>query len=173
MTSRLHAVLLASVPGEATPPSDCRLTALDGSRSWNLSLSAEPSPGSGEVEDVWELHRGFGPFPALVQFTGPRSPMQVAADRFAGTERVAPAAASVPGTRAALCLRAADGGMVVLASADSVEALEASSRAIQSTPLLPGEDPALLGGPDSWTACRLDGADHLTAALVVTAASAS
>ena len=45
-------------------------------------------------------------------------------------------------------LRAPDSGAVIITLATSVEAIDALQRAVMSTQLLPGEDPALLGGPD-------------------------
>jgi hypothetical protein len=45
-------------------------------------------------------------------------------------------------------LRRADGAEIVMMTADSEQALLDVQKAIMSTALLPGEDPALLPGPD-------------------------
>lgn len=174
-------------PGSSpTPPSRdavacCVLTAVETDAAWRLTLWDDPgaarfqaarSPGGRlfEVSDVTDLDRDSHAVAALVEFDGPRTPAQVAADRFASRQRVAPAAAEVHGTGGAIRLRGKDGSVVVVALAESVAVLEAASRAILSTPLLPGEDPELLGGPDRWTACRVDGGAALTAALATAAA---
>lgn len=106
-----------------------------------------------EVEDVHgQPPSGPGALPglcgSLIEFDGPRDARQVDADRRADRERIWPAASQVPGTLGALVLRAPDGAMVVVALAEHVRALAATPDVIMSTPLLPGEDPALLRGPD-------------------------
>jgi hypothetical protein len=45
-------------------------------------------------------------------------------------------------------LRGPDLGSVVITLATSVETLDAIARAVMATELMPGEDPALLPGPD-------------------------
>lgn len=172
------------LPASSPPPSArCRLAAVDGSGDWHLILWDDPAAALAEVERTGSgrllaveeafLHAGGHSFAAVVEFDGPRSAPHVAADRFASRQRIAPAAAQVPGTGGAVVLRADDGGMVTVALADSVATLEAASRAILSTPLLPGEDPSLLGGADRWTACRVEGGAALVAALSATASLAA
>ncbi len=82
-------------------------------------------------------------------FDGPLSAAQVEAMRRAGEERLRPVVEPVPGFVAnyVLC-RPADSGVVVLTLAKSTEALDRVADAVFSTSLLPGEDPALLTGPD-------------------------
>lgn len=84
----------------------------------------------------------------LTWFDGPRTPAQVAADERAGRERVWPAVRDVPGLISSWILRADGLGMLVLSLASSVGTLEEVQRAIMATELLPGEDAALLSGPD-------------------------
>jgi hypothetical protein len=84
----------------------------------------------------------------LTWFDGPRSAEQVAADDRAGRERIWPAVRAVDGSVGAWILRADGLGMLVLGLAISVGTLEEVQRAIMGTELLPGEDPALLTGPD-------------------------
>lgn len=144
----------------AAPPgttASCRLDREDGA-GWLLALTDDPGAPY-EVEDLWGRPDGSGSSAAVVEFDGPRDHVQVTADRRASRDRVAPAAMQVEGSLGAVVLRAADGAMVCVAFADSRASLEAASRAILSTPLLPGEDPARLGGPDRWTACQAVGDD--------------
>ncbi|HEX7308884.1 hypothetical protein [Lentzea sp.] len=84
----------------------------------------------------------------LTYFDGPRSPEQLAAADFAAGNRIAPAAGAVPGVLRTYVLRRADGGEVVVTIAESEQALADAQKAVLGTALLPGEDPALLPGPD-------------------------
>lgn len=151
---RAHLIPIPS-DGESTPPTgstaSCRL---DGpASSWLLALT-DDAAAPYAVEDA-RLVEGDVAWAALTEFDGPRDEAQVQADRRSGRERVEPAAMQVDGARGFVSLRAADGANVVIGFADREATLDAISRAIMSTPLLPGEDPALLGGPDRYTACRL------------------
>ncbi|MGW4489360.1 hypothetical protein ACWEOE_36675 [Amycolatopsis sp. NPDC004368] len=98
-------------------------------------VSAESAPGAPRYAQA-------------TRFDGPRDAARVRAEDFAGRERVWPAARQVPGIGAVFVLRAEDGAGLVLGFAESVEAIEAVQKAVQRTELLPGEDPALLTGPD-------------------------
>ncbi len=146
---------VADAPAGAT--ATCRLEAADGS-GWLLALTGS-ADAPYEVEHIDAHGAGGGTSAAVAEFTGPRDAAQVAADQRASRERVGPAALQVEGVLGALVLRAADGAMVTVGFADSPETLGAASRAILSTPLLPGEDPALLGGPQRFTSCRVTGDD--------------
>jgi len=84
----------------------------------------------------------------LTYFDGPRTPAQVAAADFAGTHRIAPAVAKVPGVQHAYVLRREDGSEIVVSFAETEQALVEAQKAIMGTELLPDEDPALLTGPD-------------------------
>jgi hypothetical protein len=63
-------------------------------------------------------------------------------------ERIWPAIRHLDGLAGVYVLRGHDRGSIVITLATSVEELDASGRAAMATRLLPGEDPALLGGPD-------------------------
>jgi len=92
----------------------------------------------------------------LGEFDGPLSPARVEAARFAGTRRLAPVLRTVPGLVRMLVLwNPTERRMAVLHLATSTAALEAVSEAVMSTKLLPGEDPALLPGPDRITLLRV------------------
>ncbi len=84
----------------------------------------------------------------ILYFDGPRAPEQVAAEDRGGRERLWPATRHLDGLVGLYVLRAPDSGAVIITLATSVEAIDALQRAVMSTQLLPGEDPALLGGPD-------------------------
>lgn len=90
----------------------------------------------------------------LTFFDGPRSPELVAASEFAGRERILPAILADPVTRdehiATYILRQDDGGEVAVVIAKSLAGLERGREVIMSTELLPGEDPALLPGPNRF-----------------------
>ncbi len=88
----------------------------------------------------------------IVTFHGPRGPEALAASRRAGEERIAPLIAAHPTLREALLggVRAVgpDGAEVVVEFARDASALDELSHLVMTSELLPGEDPALLPGPD-------------------------
>ncbi|MEU0562019.1 hypothetical protein [Dactylosporangium sp. NPDC006015] len=106
--------------------------------------------GEGLFEIV-EARRGKGPAPArymqVVAFDGPRTAQWAAAEERAAT-RLWPAVRDVPGIVWTVRLRAAGNAVTIVTLAGSADAIDAAVRAVMSTPLLPGEDPALLTGPD-------------------------
>jgi len=113
-------------------------------------LAAERSGGY-EVTAA-ERGRAAGTVPTharILYFDGPRAPEQVAAEDRGGRERIWPATRHLDGLVGVYVLRAPDSGSLVITLATSVEAIDALQRAALSTQLLPGEDPALLGGPDA------------------------
>jgi hypothetical protein len=84
----------------------------------------------------------------LTYFDGPRTPEQVAADDFGARTRTQPAISKLGHHFRVFVLRRDDGSQVVVSIADTKQALLDAQKAIMSTELLPGEDPALLTGPD-------------------------
>jgi hypothetical protein len=84
----------------------------------------------------------------LTYFDGPRTPEQVAASDFAGRERIQPAVSNLGHRFRVYKLRRDDGSEIILMIADSERDLLDAQKAIMSTELVPGEDPALLPGPD-------------------------
>ncbi len=88
----------------------------------------------------------------IAYFDGPRSPEIVGASERAGRERIMPAVSADhevrAGHRGTFVLRQPEGTQVVLVLADSAGTLDRGEAVITATPLLPGEDPALLTGPD-------------------------
>jgi len=84
----------------------------------------------------------------LTYFDGPRTPQQLAAAEFAGRERILPAVSKLGHSFRVYLLQRQDGSEVVVSIADSEQALLDAQKAIMGAELLPGEDPALLPGPD-------------------------
>jgi len=84
----------------------------------------------------------------LTYFDGPRTPQQLAAAEFAARERILPAISRLGHSLRVYLLRRHDGSEIVMVIADSEQALLDAQKAIMGTALLPGEDPALLPGPD-------------------------
>lgn len=103
---------------------------------------------------------------SVIWFDGPMSPARLAAARFGFRERIAPALAGVPGlVRTLVVSRERDAASCAITLAFDVPTLEAGAVAVNSTELLPGEDPALLTGPD-----RVD-IHHISAHTVARTAS--
>jgi hypothetical protein len=84
----------------------------------------------------------------LTYFDGPRTPEQVAAHDFASRERIRPAVSDLGHRFRIYRLRRDDGSEMIVTIADSEQDLLDAQKAIMSTELLPGEDRALLTGPD-------------------------
>lgn len=88
----------------------------------------------------------------LIHFDGPRSPELVAAADRAGRERILPALLADPQVAAGhVCtyvLRRPDGGETLVMITDDEQTLDRVGDIVMATELLPGEDPALLPGPD-------------------------
>lgn len=93
---------------------------------------------------------------AVNYFDGPLSPARLAAGRFGYEARIAPALAAVPGLVRSLQLwQPVSAALCVVTVAVDLDALEDVGRAVNSTELLPGEDPALLTGPDRFEIHRV------------------
>jgi hypothetical protein len=84
----------------------------------------------------------------LMYFDGPQAPEQAAAADRAGRDRIWPAIRGLDGLTGIYVLQAKDLSAVVITLATSVDTLDAAARLAMSTELMPGEDPALLPGPD-------------------------
>jgi hypothetical protein len=128
------------------------LLRLGDGRVTTLALwTATTDPMAYEVEaDQTGGAGGRPPTAALtLWFDGPMSPARIAAARFGYRERIAPVLATLPGlVRSVVLRRNRDGASCVVGLAVDLSALESGEAAVNATPLLPGEDPALLTGPD-------------------------
>jgi hypothetical protein len=103
------------------------------------------------VVDAHKKGREYGKEAAVAQvvwFHGPRDERQSAADRRAGEERIWPATRDMEGLVENIVLLGPDNAQTVLSFFTHAQHIEHAVRRIMSTDLLPGEDPALLGGPD-------------------------
>ena len=117
------------------------------------SQQAELAALAGQVYEVTDIGEGRAASQApayarLMYFDGPRAPEQATAEELAGRQRIWPAIRDLSGLVGTYVLRGPDLGSVVITLATSLEALDATARAVMSTELMPGEDPALLPGPD-------------------------
>ena len=107
--------------------------------------------GAGQVMDVVLASAAAGQAPVYLEvftFGGPRTRAEADAHLRAVRDRIEPATRGTEGFAGALGLRGPDLGAVDLVFAASMDSLEEGNRRAMSTALLPGEDPALLGGPD-------------------------
>jgi hypothetical protein len=142
---------------------------------WDTEASAAgcPAPDAGQVPPATELYQvtdtAEGPAAAqvptyarLLCFDGPRAPEQAAAEDLAGRQRIWPAIRDLSGLVGVYALRGRDLSSVVVTLATSVETLDAAQRAVMATELTPGEDPALLAGPDRVEIHRVTGTKGLT-----------
>ncbi|MBC6451443.1 hypothetical protein [Actinokineospora xionganensis] len=111
--------------------------------------AADPTAEWYEVESD---HPGAGSpagVAAFLYFDGPISDEVHQAAERAHRERIAPAMRTQPGVSRALVLwQPQRRTALVVSTADSVESIEAGQRAVATMELLPGEDAALLPGPD-------------------------
>ena len=136
-------------------PATARLTL------WDTEASATgcPGPGAGLAPPAAEIYRMAatedGPaatqtpaYARLMCFDGPRAPEQAAAEDLAGRQRIWPAIHGLSGLVGIYVLRGSDLSSIVVTLATSVETLDAAQQAVLATELTPGEDPALLPGPD-------------------------
>jgi hypothetical protein len=90
-----------------------------------------------------------GSVAALVYFDGPMSQELHDAATRANRDRIGPAMTTHPGAVRTLVLwQPEHRSQLVVALATSLESIEDGQRAISAMELLPGEDPALLPGPD-------------------------
>jgi hypothetical protein len=114
-------------------------------------LTIGPDVTGAEVIDDWAgSAAGADPKAAsIVYFDGPLSPAAYAAAEHGGRDRIMPALRHVAGLiRLVTLWDPAARSMTAIMLGDSLEALEEAARVVNSTTLLPDEDPALLPGPD-------------------------
>jgi hypothetical protein len=107
--------------------------------------------GAFEAEDEWTGHDPDAPAQAAVVlwFDGPLADPALKAAKYAGQHRLEPAIRATPGTvRGWALLDPVRRALCVINLVTSVDALDALAQAANNTELLPGEDPALLPGPD-------------------------
>lgn len=143
---------------------------------WDTEASATSFPGPraglaalpGETYKVTDTEEGLAAARApacarLLYFDGPRAPEQVAAADVAGRQRIWPTIRGLSGLVGIYVLLRRDLGSVVVTLATSVDTLDDAERAVMATGLAPGEDPALLPGPDRVEIHRVTGYQMLAA----------
>jgi hypothetical protein len=127
---------------EVDGPAATRITLFDG------------TPGSAtDTYQVMAIETGTagGQHPTharVAYFDGRQGPEQAAAEDFAGKQRLLPAVRDLSGLVSVWALRGPQFASVVCTLATSLAELDAVTRAVLATALLPGEDAALLPGPD-------------------------
>ena len=84
----------------------------------------------------------------LTYLDGPRTTEEIAAADFAVRERIAPLVRTLPGVLRVYRMRRVDGSELVVSIGESEQALLDVQKAVMTSTLLPGEDPALLPGAD-------------------------
>ncbi len=146
-------------------------TRADAERAAGRRIEGRALPMDVSVYEVVDSQAGTAASDAavvaqLTVFDGPRSEAQAAAADRAGRERLWPATRDLPGLVGVHVLRDDGNGVVVLSLATGIEVLEAAQRAVLSTELLPGEDPALLSDPDRVQVHRVLAARLPAAAMV-------
>ncbi len=131
----------------------------EAARSMDAQLEARLGPPlfPPDNDDLYEVIDVFtgraAPSEAAVAwvafFDGLRSKAELAARDRAREERIKPVTRDLPGVVAEYVLRRPQGdGDMIVVLATSIEAIEEGNRAVLDTELLPGEDTALLIGPD-------------------------
>ncbi len=136
---------LATVPGADA----YLLEQLGHGKTTILTIGADVT--GAEVVDDWAgSAAGADPKAAsIVYFDGPLSPAAHAAAEHGGRDRILPALRRVPGLiRLVVLWDPTVRSIMSIMLADSIESLEEATRVVNSTTLLPDEDPALLPGPD-------------------------
>jgi hypothetical protein len=124
---------------------------LDGPAATRVTLSdTRPGPDSYQVMFA---KRGTSAAEAptharVLYFDGPRAPEQADAEEFAGQQRIWPAIRDLSGLVGIWVLRGPQSATVVCTLATSAATLDAITHAVMASELLPGEDVALLPGPD-------------------------
>jgi hypothetical protein len=145
-------------------PATVRLTLWDteASASGCSAPDAWLAPPAAEIYQVTHTEEGLAAsqvpaYARLVCFDGPRAPELAEAEDLAGRQRIWPAIRGLSELTGVCVLRGSGLSTVIVTLATSVEALDAAQRAVMATELTPGEDPALLPGPDRVEIHRVTG----------------
>jgi len=162
----VFATVSTTPPTGAEPVGRVEVAHLDGAGSTTIAFwPDEASAPAGErvyrVVDTWDgVAAGRTPlFGQLTWLNGVGDPAVAEAAERGGRERINPAVRDVDGLVGVYALRSADHRIVVVATATAREAHTEVQRRIARTPLLPGEDPALLPGFDRVELGRVVRAD--------------
>ena len=144
-----------ALPGGAEPAGTVVVEHLDGPDVTVVALwpQEDRAPAHTRVFRIDDRVDGVaaGRAPLFAQLTwlnGTGDPDVARAAERGGRERIHPAVRDVDGLVGVLVLRSDDDRIVVVGLATALETLTEVRRRIAGTQLLPGEDPALLPGPD-------------------------
>lgn len=143
------------------PAATLRLRQIGGPSTLTLRLTPDrpADPAAFEVRDDRGLAEpdAVAAVAQFLTFTGPISEAVERAAERAARERIGPAMAGYPGGVRLLSLWQPElRREVVITLATSLESLEEGGRRIAVLPLLPGEDVALLAGPDHVELFRVE-----------------
>jgi hypothetical protein len=162
----MFATISATPTADVEPMGSMEVAPLDGEGSTVIAFwPDEASAPSGErvyrlIDTVDGVAAGRTPlFAQLTWLNGAGDPAVAEAAERGGRQRIQPAVRDVDGLVGVFVLRSADHRIVVLATATSREAHSEVQRRIARTPLLPGEDRALLPGFDRIELGRVVSAD--------------
>ena len=155
-----------AVPGGAEPAGAVVVEHLEGAGCTVVALWREEVDAPAG-ERVYRVVDGFdgeaaGRTPLFAQVTwlnGSGDPAMADAAERGGRERIHPAVRDVEGLVGVLVLRSADHRIVVVGLSTGLETQTVVQRRIMQTELLPGEDPALLPGPERFELGRVLRAD--------------
>jgi hypothetical protein len=125
----------------------------DGGDGTVVALWPDEAPSAGRTYRLADRMDGpaAGRIPLFAQLTWVNEngdPAVAKAAERGGRERIAPAIRDVDGLVGVLVFRSLDERILVIGLATGLETLAEVRRRIERTPLLPGEDRALLPGPD-------------------------
>ena len=124
---------------------------VDGPAATRITLhDTRPGPDSYQVMFAGRgtAAAGVPTHARVLYFDAPRAPEQADAEEFAGRQRIWPTIRDMTGLVGVWVLRGPQSATVVCTLATSLPALDAITRAVLAGELLPGEDAALLSGPD-------------------------
>jgi hypothetical protein len=162
----VFATVSATPPTRAPPLGSIEVAHRDGAGSTTVAFwSDEASAPAGErvyrLVDVLEGRAaGRAPlFGQVVWVNDAGDPAMADAAERGGRERIDPAVRDVEGLVGVLVFRSADHRIVVVGTSTSLETQTEVQDRIRRTPLLPGEDPALLPGYDRLEVGRVLRAD--------------
>jgi hypothetical protein len=162
----VFATVSATPPAGAAPLGSIEVAHRDGAGSTTVAFwSDEASAPAGEriyrLVDVLDgPAAGRAPlFGQVVWVNDAGDPAVADAAERGGRERIDPAIRDVEGLVGSLAFRSADHRIVVVGTATSLETHTEVQDRIRRTPLLPGEDPALLLGYDRMELGRVVRAD--------------
>ena len=162
----MFATVSATLPAGARPQGSIEIAHRDDAGSTTIALWAdEASAPAGErvyrLIDVLDgPAAGRAPlFGQIVWVNGAGDPAVADAAERGGRERINPAVQDVEGLVGVLAFRSADHRILVVGTTTALETHTEVAHRIAGTPLLPGEDPALLPGPDGAVLGRVVRAD--------------